>query len=349
MPEYLAPGVYVEEIERGPKPIEGVATSTAAFLGATERGPQPAAAGHQLQRVPPLLRRHLRRRRRTCRTPCKTFFDNGGRRGLHRPHQRRQRRRARPSTSPGSPSRPSGVGDGLQPGVGPHRPGHHQGRRRQPGRVPAAGLVLGQGRPRRPVRPRRRSPPGDPAGPEPIGDRGLRRPERRSGLAVVLRQAGQRPQLRRSVGDRRRRVREARRRPCPAARQSAPLGRTAPTATRSPLPTSSVTTPDPNERTGLAALDLDRYRDVAIVHAPGAEPRRRAGRHHPLRAQPVPLRRRRRAARRRRNSATIDPRTDLARQPVRARSTTRGSSSATRAAAPARRSRRAARSAASTP
>ena len=39
MPEYLAPGVYVEEIERGPKPIEGVATSTAAFLGETERGP----------------------------------------------------------------------------------------------------------------------------------------------------------------------------------------------------------------------------------------------------------------------------------------------------------------------
>lgn len=39
MPEYLAPGVYVEEIERGAKPIEGVATSTAAFLGATELGP----------------------------------------------------------------------------------------------------------------------------------------------------------------------------------------------------------------------------------------------------------------------------------------------------------------------
>jgi phage tail sheath protein FI len=39
MPEYLAPGVFVEEIERGPKPIEGVATSTCAFLGETERGP----------------------------------------------------------------------------------------------------------------------------------------------------------------------------------------------------------------------------------------------------------------------------------------------------------------------
>src|SRR5947209_1180743 len=39
MPEYLTPGVYIEEIERGPRPIEGVATSTAAFLGETERGP----------------------------------------------------------------------------------------------------------------------------------------------------------------------------------------------------------------------------------------------------------------------------------------------------------------------
>lgn len=39
MPEYLAPGVFIEEIERGPKPIEGVATSTAAFLGETEKGP----------------------------------------------------------------------------------------------------------------------------------------------------------------------------------------------------------------------------------------------------------------------------------------------------------------------
>jgi phage tail sheath protein FI len=38
MPQYFTPGVYVEEIERGPRPIEGVATSTAAFLGETERG-----------------------------------------------------------------------------------------------------------------------------------------------------------------------------------------------------------------------------------------------------------------------------------------------------------------------
>jgi len=38
MPEYLHPGVYIEEIERGPRPIEGVPTSTTAFLGETERG-----------------------------------------------------------------------------------------------------------------------------------------------------------------------------------------------------------------------------------------------------------------------------------------------------------------------
>ena len=39
MPEYLAPGVYVEEFEIGAKPIEGVSTSNAGFLGLTERGP----------------------------------------------------------------------------------------------------------------------------------------------------------------------------------------------------------------------------------------------------------------------------------------------------------------------
>lgn len=39
MPQYLSPGVYVEEIDTGNKPIEGVSTSTAGFLGVTERGP----------------------------------------------------------------------------------------------------------------------------------------------------------------------------------------------------------------------------------------------------------------------------------------------------------------------
>lgn len=54
MPEYLAPGVYVEEIELGAKPIEGVSTSTAGFLGLTERGPTAprlVAGFEQFQRI----------------------------------------------------------------------------------------------------------------------------------------------------------------------------------------------------------------------------------------------------------------------------------------------------------
>ena len=37
MAEYLSPGVYVEEVDRGPKPIEGVGTAMAAFVGFTEK------------------------------------------------------------------------------------------------------------------------------------------------------------------------------------------------------------------------------------------------------------------------------------------------------------------------
>lgn len=43
MPEYLSPGVYVEEIDAGPKPIEGVSTSTAGAVGVSERGPTTGA------------------------------------------------------------------------------------------------------------------------------------------------------------------------------------------------------------------------------------------------------------------------------------------------------------------
>jgi hypothetical protein len=39
MPDYLSPGVYIEELDQGPRPIEGVPTGTAAFLGEAERGP----------------------------------------------------------------------------------------------------------------------------------------------------------------------------------------------------------------------------------------------------------------------------------------------------------------------
>lgn len=39
MPEYLAPGVYIEEVSFRPKSIEGVSTSTAGFAGPTRYGP----------------------------------------------------------------------------------------------------------------------------------------------------------------------------------------------------------------------------------------------------------------------------------------------------------------------
>jgi len=39
MPNYLSPGVYVEEVEAGSRPIEGVGTAVAAFVGLAARGP----------------------------------------------------------------------------------------------------------------------------------------------------------------------------------------------------------------------------------------------------------------------------------------------------------------------
>ena len=39
MPTYLSPGVYVEEVASGSKPIEGVGTAVAAFVGMAPRGP----------------------------------------------------------------------------------------------------------------------------------------------------------------------------------------------------------------------------------------------------------------------------------------------------------------------
>ena len=39
MPEYLTPGVYVQEVDTGPRPIEGVGTACAAFVGMAPNGP----------------------------------------------------------------------------------------------------------------------------------------------------------------------------------------------------------------------------------------------------------------------------------------------------------------------
>lgn len=39
MPQYFSPGVYVEEVDSGPRPIQGVSTSVTGAVGVTRRGP----------------------------------------------------------------------------------------------------------------------------------------------------------------------------------------------------------------------------------------------------------------------------------------------------------------------
>lgn len=79
MPEYLTPGVYVEEIERGPRPIEGVPTSTAAFIGETERGPIRPRLVTSYNDYKRLFGGVFRR---GCYMPYAVngFFENGGKR-----------------------------------------------------------------------------------------------------------------------------------------------------------------------------------------------------------------------------------------------------------------------------
>jgi uncharacterized protein len=55
MPEQLSPGVYIEEVGTGPVPIQGVATSTAGFVGQTERGPDHTPLGHELAGLPTVV------------------------------------------------------------------------------------------------------------------------------------------------------------------------------------------------------------------------------------------------------------------------------------------------------
>jgi phage tail sheath protein FI len=70
MPEYLSPGVYVQEVDSGPRPIEGVGTACAAFVGFAPGGPanQPTLVTNWSQYV-------------------STFgsLDEGGRRNPHMP------------------------------------------------------------------------------------------------------------------------------------------------------------------------------------------------------------------------------------------------------------------------
>lgn len=85
MPEYLAPGVYIEEIQTGPRPIEGVSTSTAGFVGQTERGPTNPTLVTSWQSFYRWFGGYIDRPPNTFQNvflpyAAKGFFDNGGQR-----------------------------------------------------------------------------------------------------------------------------------------------------------------------------------------------------------------------------------------------------------------------------
>ncbi|HWA72757.1 MAG TPA: phage tail sheath C-terminal domain-containing protein [Polyangiaceae bacterium] len=84
MPEYLYPGVYVEEVDTGNKPIEGVSTSTVGFLGIAERGPEQPTF---ITSFSDFVRYYGRYLRDASGTPTaylaysvEGFFQNGGKR-----------------------------------------------------------------------------------------------------------------------------------------------------------------------------------------------------------------------------------------------------------------------------
>jgi len=87
--ELLHPGVYVQEVPSSVRPIEGVSTSTAAFIGITDKGPVP---GHILptgKMAQPVLVTSLTDYNRQfggfrvdsfLTYAVRSFFENGGRR-----------------------------------------------------------------------------------------------------------------------------------------------------------------------------------------------------------------------------------------------------------------------------
>lgn len=80
MPEYLSPGVYVEEVSTGPKPIEGVSTSVAGFVGPTERGPEEIRYVTSWLEYTRWYGGHLGVETSFMSYAIQGFFDNGGKR-----------------------------------------------------------------------------------------------------------------------------------------------------------------------------------------------------------------------------------------------------------------------------
>jgi uncharacterized protein len=89
MPEFLHPGVYVQELPSAVKPIEGVSTSTAAFIGVADKGPIPGKILPNGRPAQPVLITSFTEYTRQfggfrldsfLTYAVRAFYDNGGRR-----------------------------------------------------------------------------------------------------------------------------------------------------------------------------------------------------------------------------------------------------------------------------
>ena len=82
MPEYLSPAVYVEEINTGPRAIEGVSTSNVGFVGQTERGPTTPRLCTSWTDYLRWFGGYLDPSESYLPYAVKGFFDNGGQRAF---------------------------------------------------------------------------------------------------------------------------------------------------------------------------------------------------------------------------------------------------------------------------
>lgn len=80
MPEYLSPGVYVEEVPSGPVPIQGVGTSTTGMVGLTERGPTATRLVTNWLEYERWFGGHIDPASSFLPYAVQGFFDNGGQR-----------------------------------------------------------------------------------------------------------------------------------------------------------------------------------------------------------------------------------------------------------------------------
>lgn len=84
MAEYLSPGVYVEEYDSSPRPIEGVGTSTAGFIGMAVKGPTVGAPSlvtsfaDFVRQFGGFLTEHTHEDYRYLAYAVEQFFVNGG-------------------------------------------------------------------------------------------------------------------------------------------------------------------------------------------------------------------------------------------------------------------------------